>query len=1121
MPASVHAIVIARSGDAARVQLARALEALTAQSHPPVAITVVVTGPVAAVRGDGFPALVEGVIEARQSTTFAEGIELARPRVPDGRAVWLLPQDAVPEPDALAQLAGALERSPSAAVAAPKLVAADDGRSIVSLGVTMTRFGRTVELAAGELDQGQHDGVEDVLGADIRGVLVRAEVRDPLRLDTALGGADEGLDLGVRARLGGYRVVLAPAARVAVLPDGPAAPPHREAARAWAARRAQLHRRFAYAPAPAVALHWLSLLPLALWRSITHLIAKRPAAVVPEWGAAVSAMVRLRAVARSRAAIRAFRSASWSNIAPLRITRAELRRQLDDGHGSEGGAVNELRFFSGGGAWAVLAALVVGIAVFTPLLAWPALGGGALLPLRDTVAALWADAAWGLRGLGLDVVGPADPFAGVIAVLGTLWPGSPSFALVLLWLLALPLAVLGGWFAATRVTDRAGLRILGGVVWALAPTFLTALVVGRPAAVIVHLLLPWLFHAAVVAHRSWGAAGAASLFAAAVLASAPSLAPAVVLLWLLALVIVIARGWVRGAVRLIWVLIPSAVLFAPLVYAQVRRGAAVALLADPGAVVAGTQTAADQAGRSVLASGFPTADLAGWTSIAGPAGAWAPLLIVPLAVLALIAAISPRWGAGAVLLTVVLVGAGTAFATVGIVVSFTQGVPAAIWPGAGLSLAWIGLTGGALVALDTALTLPRVRTAAALVAGVGVAMCAVPALTAVPTGRAELTNGPAQTLPAFVAAQAGAGTDLGTLVLTPTGDDSLAIKAVWGASETLGSQTTLLSTATEARDPEFATLAVDLLSNRDFDAAGQIAAEGITFVLLNEGASGSARGQELQRAAVEAIDQRTGFAKAGETARGVLWRIEADVTERAGLNAGQQASSRMITVLQAVIVLAALLLSIPTRASRRAARAQSRIVGRAPSEPVAPPRARDVVALADAEARDLAADAEAERASTPGAAPDEAPETERVDDIDAEPDVGEPMEPEHGARRRGSSESEAEPDAAGRAAPPGSGERSDAGERQGAVPAAAAGAPNEPRAGGGRIVRDAAAQSEPEQGPRADDPPRPEPDTGPDADDPPASEPDQAADALSGAEASDDDARSQAAVADQAEEDRT
>src|SRR5690606_22838464 len=144
-------------------------------------------------------------------------------------------------------------------------------------------------------------------------------------------------------------------------------------------------------------------------------------------------------------------------------------------------------------------------------LAWPAIGGGALLPLRDTVAALWRDAGWGMRGIGIDVVGPADPFAGVVAVLGTLWPAVPSYSLVLLWLLALPLAVLGGWFAATRMTERAGLRILGGVLWALAPTFLTALVQGRPAAVILHLLLPWLLHSAAVAHRSWGAAGAASL----------------------------------------------------------------------------------------------------------------------------------------------------------------------------------------------------------------------------------------------------------------------------------------------------------------------------------------------------------------------------------------------------------------------------------------------------------------------------------------------------------------------------------------------------------------------------------------------------------------------------------
>src|SRR5690606_22893047 len=102
--------------------------------------------------------------------------------------------------------AGALERLPSAAVAAPKLVDVDNDRELVSLGVTMTTLGRAVELAAGELDQNQHDGRDDALGADVRGVLIRGQVRTHLLPNPALGGADEGLDLGVRARLGGGRV---------------------------------------------------------------------------------------------------------------------------------------------------------------------------------------------------------------------------------------------------------------------------------------------------------------------------------------------------------------------------------------------------------------------------------------------------------------------------------------------------------------------------------------------------------------------------------------------------------------------------------------------------------------------------------------------------------------------------------------------------------------------------------------------------------------------------------------------------------------------------------------------------------------------------------------------------
>lgn len=1002
MPARVHAIIVARPGSSARAQLLRTLDALRSQTTPPAAITLVMCGDAASAReSEAVGAAVEGIIQARAHTSFADAIELARPRIGEGSAVWLLAQDTAPHRRALERLVGTLERSPSAAIVAPKLVHTDNDREIVSLGVSMTALGRSVELASGELDQGQHDGGDDALGADIRGMLVRAEVRDALRPDPALGGADQGLDLGVRARLGGGRVVLAPSARVSVSPDGPAALPAGRSRRAFVTRLAQLHRRLAYAPTIAVPLHWLTLLPLALWRSVTHLIGKRPEAVAPEWGAAVTAMFRFGAIARSRQNIRAFRTSSWSSISPLRVSRNDLHRRLDDGHGSEGGAVSELRFFSGGGAWAVLASLVVSIATFTTILAWPVLGGGALLPLRTTVGALWSDAAWGLRGLGADVIGPADPFASVIAVLGSLWPAAPSFALVLLWMLALPLAVLGGWFAATRVTDRAGLRIFAGIVWALAPTFLTALVDGRPTGVLVHLLLPWLFHTAVVAHRSWGAAGAASLLFAAVTACAPSLAPALLLLWVVALGITLAGARIRGAVRLLWVPVPAAMLFAPLVLWQLAHGTLIAVLADPGSVWAGPSAAADAAGRLALASGFPTEGMAGWVwAVGAELAPWAGVLLAPLALLALVSAVAPRWRAGITLLVVALSGFATAFLAVGITVSFAEGMPVAIWPGAGLSLAWIGVTGAALVTLDTALTIPRVRVLGAAVAGLAVAVCAVPALATFHADRSELQDGPVSTLPAYVAAQAGGDRQIGTLVLTPQNDGGLAMEVAWGASETLGAQTTMLSTATELQGTDLTTLAVDLLSARDFDAAGELGDEGIAYVLLAKVSDDeSDRARILRTTAVTSLDQRAGFVQAGTTDRGVLYRLEADASPRSDLSPGQQATARLSITLQLVLVFAALLLSVPTRASRRAARAKSRIVGRAADEPLVLSRHPE-----DRDDHEHTEDAPSPAAS-PSVETSESGAEEAAGEAPAEAtDVDVAPDPEHASEPAGSSE---------------------------------------------------------------------------------------------------------------------
>ncbi|MFB7843350.1 glycosyl transferase [Microbacterium sp. NPDC056052] len=941
MSARVHAVLVARSGATSLARLLRALDALGAQTRRPDALTIVACGSSSALRTSARVAeAAEAVIETKASTTLAAAVALALPRVADDAALWILTEDCAPAPAALAQLAGALERSPAAAIAAPKLVSALDEHRIVSFGQSMTRLGRAVDPARGELDQGQHDGMDDALGADARGLLLRAG--RGLRPDAGLGGRDEGLDLGIRARLAGGRMVLAAGARI-VVDDG--AETEGTAADAFARRRAQLHRRLSYAPAAVVPLHWLSLLPLALWRSITHLTGKRPAAVLPEWGAAAAAMVSGSAVARSRRAIHADRSASWASIAPLRVTRAQLHQRLDDGHGTEAGVHEDLGFFSGGGAWAVLAALVAGVALFASLLAWPALGGGALLPLRQTVEALWRDAAYGQRGFGVDVVGPADPFSGVLAVLGSLWPGAPSYALLLLWVAALPLAMLGGWFAGTRITDKPGLRILAGAVWALAPTFLIALAEGRPAAVLLHLLLPWVLHTALVAQRSWGAAGAASLLTAAALACAPSLAPAFVLLWLIAIVWLLARRSVRGAVRMVWVLVPAAVVFAPLAIWHAAHGTLWALLSDPGAIVAAPQASADAAGRLSLLAGLPTMDQAGWPALLGiKDAAWVLWLAAPLALLALLSTITRRWSVGIGALLVAAAGLATAFAAVGVTVAFAQSQAVPLWPGTGLSLAWIGVLAGALVTLDCAIRRPALRSAAALIAVAGVVVCAVPTAVSFVAGTATIQRGDLTTLPAYVNAQARADRELGTLVLSAQPDGALASTVVWGASATLGAQSTIINTAPSVPGKDYTELTVDLVSARQFDAPKALGALGVRFVLLQAGTdkeTSAERALRLQSAT--ALDQRAGFVRVGETVRGVLWRMDAEPAAREGLSVGQRATAQLVVTVELIVLLAALLLSIPTRASRRAARAVPRAVGVLPERaprPVKPQRER-------------------------------------------------------------------------------------------------------------------------------------------------------------------------------------
>ncbi|RXZ72044.1 glycosyltransferase family 2 protein, partial [Agromyces albus] len=639
-------LVVQHGGD----HLRRTLEALQAQRRTPDALVIVLTEADAGAREIIEGAGATHIVEHSQHLSFGEAVRagervIGEPST-DADALWLLSEDSAPEPEALAKLLATLETAKSVGIAGPKLMHWDAPDRIAVFGRSITRLGRSVPLVADELDQGQHDGLSDVLGLDPAAILVRHTVWRALDgFDPGLPSADDALDFSIRARLAGHRVAVVPDARVAFAGVGVAGlpvarRPRTVRRRERAARAAELHRRLVYAPAFAVPLHWLTLLPLALLRSIRLLLVKTPGAIPGELTAAIRTMFSGMRVARARRTLKSGRTSGWAVVSPLRMQHDEMRRRAqlaaEARRARARGRKHELQFLTTGGGWVLLTSAVASVALFSWLIGANGIGGGALLPLSSGVGELWRNASYGWRDLATGLVGAPDPFAGLLAVIGSLTFWAPSFGLVLLWIVALPAAAIGAWFAASRLTERGAVRAAAALIWAISPTFLTALGDGRPGAVIAHVLLGWLAFAVFGAATSWAAAAAASLLFAAVVAAAPSLAPALLIAWLVGLAV---SG--RAAARLAGLPIPAVVLAAPLVFEQFARGTPLAVLADPGTPVVSAVPSAWQ-----LALGFPSAPPAAWNELVGAVASVDPRLVVaallaPLALAALAAVLAP------------------------------------------------------------------------------------------------------------------------------------------------------------------------------------------------------------------------------------------------------------------------------------------------------------------------------------------------------------------------------------------------------------------------------------------------------------------------------------------------
>ena len=228
-----------------------ALRALAAQDYPRLAVLVLcdAEGPQGRRVHEVLPtAAVANHVSARRH--LRRGSHLRRSGALNNRGASLvrgadyllfLSDRVALTPDAISVLIDDAENVSGrvVGVAGPKLLDADEGRTLRDLGGTADRLGVRIPVAsADELDQAQHDGSRDLFAAPTEAMLVREDVfRIVGGFDPHLDGDGAAVDLCWRVHLAGSRVRVVPAATgmlrtgTPLTPHGPSVRQHDHRAR--------------------------------------------------------------------------------------------------------------------------------------------------------------------------------------------------------------------------------------------------------------------------------------------------------------------------------------------------------------------------------------------------------------------------------------------------------------------------------------------------------------------------------------------------------------------------------------------------------------------------------------------------------------------------------------------------------------------------------------------------------------------------------------------------------------------------------------------------------------------------------------------------------------------------
>ena len=477
------------------------LESIAAQDHPLVDVTVVDTGseadptarvqrflPQAAIRRLGSN---PGLGPAANQVLLDDG------PIPD--FFVFCHDDVALAPNTLRLLVHEAVRS-NAGIVGPKYLDWDDPTRIRHVGLLVDKTGVPVPTVdIGELDQEQHDVVQDMFAVPGGCVLVRGD------LFRAIGGFDpemsfcyEHIDLCWRARTVGARVMVAPAAAVR----------HRQrlAERLSRPQVDGLWRRHRVRTLLSVygAWHSLRVIPQAMLLSAIELLAalvtghlSQARQIGASWGHHLirlgSIRRRRQAVSRARhvgdAHIRMSQARGFSPVASFLTSRGS---GAGDGLSARGVLLARLSRSR--------ASVVVGIATVVLVLLGardlvadgiPAVGDLPRLgSSSDLLSGWWSE----FRPVGLGQEGFAPTGLGVLTLLSWLFFGETDFLRTVLIVGMVPLGALGVW-RLMRPFDSLWIQGVALAVYLANPVPYNALANGVWSALLLYGAVPWLMRA--------------------------------------------------------------------------------------------------------------------------------------------------------------------------------------------------------------------------------------------------------------------------------------------------------------------------------------------------------------------------------------------------------------------------------------------------------------------------------------------------------------------------------------------------------------------------------------------------------------------------------------------------